>query len=271
MDPKDPQDPATNPAGAPTDTPPAPTPADEPKDQPAPPDQGGEPTDQPDQPADQPDAGELTPTDGKKPAGAMPRGERRIRQLSSKVKQAHQQPYQPGGQQPPSPQFPSYQPGEEVPAERLQQDVVQTASAIAELQVNRQLAQRDAVSNFERDSEVLPGKFDELNPDNDAYTPELDEAIAQEFQERAFVVVGYTQDGQPITQLDPRVRLGAIAERHVKAARGYAAKVSAGVQTRHDAAADTTAPKPGGDRPADRKFEDLSLDEMRAKVGYHKT
>lgn len=268
MDPNNPQDPALNPQGDPADTPPAPTPADD-DNQPAAPDQpdnGGQ-GDEPPAPDDQPDAGAKTP-DAAKPG--MSRGERRIRQLSEKVKQAHQVPYQqPGGAQP-SPQMPQYDDGQVVSAQQLQQDVVQTASAIAQLQVQQQLQQRDAVSNFDRDSETIPTKYEELNPENPNFTPELDEAIAQEFQERAFRPI-YNQQGQVIgQQLDPSVRLADIAARHVKAARGYAAKVSADQRTRTDAAADTTAPRPGGERPAERKFEDLSLDEMRAKVGYHK-
>jgi len=265
MDPQEPQNPAQNPS-APADTPPAPTPADD-DTQPAAPDQDDD--DQGQQPDDdqQPDAGAQTP-DTTKPG--MSRGERRIRQLSEKVKQAHQPPYQqPGGVQGP-PQMPQYQDGQVVSKEQLQQDVVQVASTIANLSVQQQLQQRDAVNNFDRDSESIPTKFEELNPESPNFTPELDEAIAQEFQERAFRPILNAQ-GQVIGhQLDPSVRLADIAARHVKGARGYAAKVSAGQQTRTDAAADTTAPRPGGERPAARKFEDLTLDEMKAKVGYHK-
>lgn len=197
------------------------------------------------------------------------RAEKRIKQLTEQVKQATPQNQQ-YGQQQQSPQFPKYEPGAEIPAEQLERDVVQTASAIAELQVQRQLAQRDAVHNFERDTDSIPTKYAELNPDSPSYTPELDEAIAQEYQAQAFRVIGYNQQGQPVTQLDPSVRLSDIAERHMRAARAYAAKASAEVRTVVDATADQAAPRPGGDKPADRKFEDLTLEEMKAKVGYFK-
>lgn len=257
-----PQNPA-QPQGDPADTPPAPTPADD-NNQPAPSDQGDD--DQGQQPASpdaQPDADQATPSDKKKPS----RGERRIRQLSEKVRQAHQ----PMGGVPQSPQFPQYEPGQEVPADQLQRDVVQTADAIASIRVQQQLAQHDAVRNFEQDQKDIPKSYEELNPTSPSFTPELDEAIAQEFQERALVVVGYDQrTGQPITQLDPSVRLADITERHVRAARAYAAKASADMRNRVDASADTAAPRPGGERPADREFKDLSLEEMRQKIGYHK-
>lgn len=173
-------------------------------------------------------------------------------------------------QQPP--QFPQYQPGQEVSPEQLQQDVVQAASAIANLQVTQQLQQRDAVHNFERDTDVIPTKFKELNPDPDnaAYVPELDEAIAAEYQERALRVVGYDpRTGQPIRQLDPSVRLADIAERHVKAARAYAAKSNAGVQDAVAAAADGAAPRPTGQKPTEVPFENLTTEQMRQRLGYH--
>jgi len=268
-DPQD-QNPAPNPAEPATPAEPA-QPAEQPTPtEPATPASAEPAGDEGEQPT--PDEG-----GGAQPAPQQTRQERRDQErasrgiggLEAQVKQG-QRPNQfpAGGQQ--SPQFPQYQPGQEVPADQLQRDVVQTASAIAEVQVSRQLAHRDAVNNFERDQETIPVKYDELNPDKPDFTPELDEAIAQEYQERAFKVVGYDNQGKPITQLDPSVRLSAIAERHVKAARAYAAKTAGNQRTATEAAADTTAPKPGGGKPADRKFEDLSLDEMRKKVGYHK-
>jgi hypothetical protein len=169
-----------------------------------------------------------------------------------------------------SPQFPQYQPGQEVSPEQLQQDVVQTASAIADLQVESRFQQYDAKRNFESDVQNVPQTYSELNPDNDAYTPELDEAIAQEYQERAFRVVGVDRSGNPIRQLDPSVRLADIAKRHVTSARALAAKLNASNQAATNAAADGTAPRPTGAKPAERPFESLSRDEQRAKLGYHK-
>lgn len=271
---------AQKPEGAADDTPPV-TPTDEPTDQPAPTDDtdGAQPSSD-----DTPDDAKETPSnDGgegdqeEQPQGKPgdqqrqpSRAERRIQQLNDKVKQANQQPYQPGQQQQQSPQFPSYQEGQEVSPEQLQRDVVQTADAIASLRVNQQLAQRDAINNFERDTESIPTKFSELNPDSPDYTPELDEAIAQDFQDRAFRVVGYDNQGNPITQLDPSVRLADIAARHINSARAYAQKSSADMRNKVDASADTAAPRPSGAKPAPKKFEDLSLEEMKAKLGYHK-
>lgn len=244
------------------DNQPAP-PADEP--------QPAEPEQDPDRTADEPaDEPADTVVEEQKPSRTERRNqerESRIRELNQRVKQyeQHNQPLQPQS----SPQFPNYQPGEEVSPERLQQDVVQTADAIANLRVQQQLGQFQAQNDFTRDVETLPTKYEELQPESTNYTPELDEAIAQEYQERAFKVVGYhPQTGQPITQLDPSVRLADIAERHVKSARAYAAKASANMRQAVNQSADTNAPRPGGDKPVAKEFKDLSITEMEAALGF---
>lgn len=161
----------------------------------------------------------------------------------------------------------------------FQQNVVQAADAIATLRVEQQLAHRDAVNNFQRDTDTLPTKFPELDPNNSQlYTEDLDEAIAQDFRERAFKPVINPQtgqpfvraDGQPVMQLDTSVRLADIAERHVKAARSYAAKSNANSNNIVDQAADSAAPRPTGAKPSEKAFGELSLAEMKARVGYHK-
>lgn len=271
LDPQDqpaPADPAAN----------ATPPVAEPSDQQVPAPNGADSGngDQP-TPAENPgDQGTPTPSDdgGQQPQPES-RQERRdresaMRKLNQERGQAADPNQFPGGNST-SPQFPTYREGDVVSPERLQQDVVQTASAIANLQVKQQLELRDATHQFERDQESLPTKFAELNPDpnNDLYTPELDEAIAQEYRERAFKVVGYRPDGSPIHQLDTSVRLSTIAERQVNAARAYAKRTNANMNNAVDANADDAAPRPTGDKPSEVPFENLSRDEMRKRLGYH--
>lgn len=268
MDPdQQPQDPAQNVPAAPAEPAAPVSPTEEPTNQPPASDEGNAPADPPadvQTPAADPAA---QPAQSRQDRRNQER-EQRIRELNNQVKQAGQPSYQPGQQQGQSP-FPRYEEGQVVTPEQLERDMVQSADAIATARVSQQLAQNNAVNNFDRDTEVLPGKYAELNPDNDAFTPELDEAIAQEFQERAFKVVGYDNQGRPVTQLDPSVRLADIAQRQITAARAYAAKVSSGNQQRHDASADATAPRPSGGKPAEKDFKNMSLAEMKAKVGYH--
>jgi len=197
------------------------------------------------------------------------RAERRIHQLNDKLKQT-QQPYQqPAYGQ--SPQMPQYQAGEEVTPERLQADVVQTAQAIANATVNQQLSQFQAQSTVQQDISSLPSTFDELNPSKaDTYVPELEAAIAQEFEERAFRVVGYNpQTGEPIKQLDPSVRLADIAKRHVDTARAIAKRTSTDMRNAVARTADETAVRPNGASSREEKpFGDLSIAEMEKRLGF---
>jgi hypothetical protein len=211
--------------------------------------------------------------------------EQRNRELANQVQQGVQPNQQPAGQ-PQSPQgfdVTQYADAEgnldiNATNQAFQQNVVQTADAIATLRVEQQLAHRDAVNNFQRDTDTIPTKFKELDPNSDLYTEELDAAIAADFQERAFKPVINPQtgqpfvrpDGKPVMQLDTSVRLADIAERHVKSARSLAQKYNANSNAAVDAAADSAAPRPSGAKPTERKFEDLTLAEMKAKVGYHK-
>lgn len=283
-------DPQDQPTPAPADAVPA---APEPQDQPAPNTNGDE--------GAQPGAVE-TPGEGGAPApsddGGQPapqsRQERRdaerqsrMQQLNSEMQQG-QQPNQLPANYPNSPQgfdvtrYADQEGNLDVNAtnQAFQQSVVQTADAIASLRVEQQLAHRDAVNNFQRDTDTLPQKFPELDPNNsDLYTEDLDAAIAADFQERAFKPVINPQtgqpfmrpDGKPVMQLDTSIRLADIAERHVKAARSYAQKYSTNSNNAVNAAADSTAPRPMGAKPTEKKFEELSLAEMKAKVGYHRT
>lgn len=273
MDPND-QNPAQTPAAPAEPAAPA-QPAAEPA-QPAAPAEGqpaAEPTGQPSAPETPGEGGgaPAAPQQTRQERRDQERASRGISSIGQQFQQGQQfNQQQPGGQQ--SPQMPQYKDGETVSPERLQQDVVQTASAIANLQIERQLQHRDAVHTFERDADHLPTKFKELNPDPDnaAYVPELDEAIAQEYQERAFRTVGYDNQGRPIRQLDTSVRLSDIAERQVRAARAYAAKSNASINTAVAQTADEGAPRPTGQTPSEIPFEKLSLKEMKARVGYHK-
>jgi hypothetical protein len=282
VDPNDtPQAPAQN-QGAPADSTPVAPPAPDPNNQPAPAPNGEESGQQ--APVGSPnDSGAQVPSDQGGQAPAQSRQDRRnqeresrIRELSRQVKQGQQPNQLPAGM-PNSPQFDVRQYADtegnldiNATNQAFQQNVVQTADAIATARVNQQLQQRDAVNNFERDTDNLPTKFQELNPDNPSYTPELDEAIAQEYQERAFKVVGYRPDGQPITALDPSVRLADIAERNVRAARALAQKLSASTNAAVAASADSAAPRPTGARPAEKPFSELTLAEMKSRVGYAK-
>lgn len=194
------------------------------------------------------------------------RAERRIRQLSDQVKQLEQtnQQFQSFGQPPAL----TVNPGEEISMEQYQQHVAQAAQSSASQIVSKALAQQEAKSNFQVDSVTLPEQFPELKEGDDLYTAELEEAISQEFQDKAFRVVGYNQvTNQPVLELDPSVRLADIAKRHVNSARALAEKYSARTKNSVATTADETALRPSGGASTDKDFASLSIEEMEAKLG----
>jgi hypothetical protein len=271
MDPND-QNPAADPAATPQ------APANDPQPAPSPTSDEGSPAPEPAPAEETPQVPSApTPSDEGQPQSRQERRDQerqqrdsRVGKLSQDVKQAsgHDQSQGSNSQ---LPQLPQYQPGQEVSPEQLQADLAQTAGAIADIKVNQQLDYRDAVHNFERDQESIT-KFPELNPDpdNQLYTPEIDQAIAEEYQDRAFKVVGTRQDGKPIYQLDKSIRLADIAKRHVNGARALANKMNANTNAAVDKTADEGAPRPTGAKPSETPFANLSKDEMRKRLGVHK-
>ena len=233
-------------------------------------------------PAEENQTSDVTETEGQQPEqseeaadetqGASERqprpAERRIQQLSKQNRELAERNQLLESQQR-SPQFPQYQEGETITPERLQSDVVQTAQAIADLTVQNRLAQAQAQTNLDTDIKTLPQQYSELDDSNDAtFLPELEKAITEEYQEKAFRVVGYNQQGQPIVALDPSVRLSDIAKRHVEVARAAATKSSANMKNAVAQTADEGAVKPQGDSKSEKPFAEKSIDEMEAELGF---
>jgi hypothetical protein len=208
------------------------------------------------------------PTEETQPEERKPsRAEREIRKLHAEAKQLKEQNQllQGFGQ----PQVPTLQPGQEIDPAEYQAHVVQAADSIAGLRVQQALAQERAVTNVDHDVQSLPKTYNELNPESpETYIPELEKAVAEEYQEKAFRVAGYGPDGQPVMVLDPSVRLADIAKRHVDVARAAAAKSSANMRNAVAQSADTGAITPQGETKSDKPFGEKSIAEMEAQLGF---
>lgn len=205
---------------------------------------------------DAPDTEETTSEAERKPT----RAEKRIRDLVEENKRLKEQSYQ----QPfadPSLQFPQYAPGEEIQPERLQQDVVQTANAIASLQTQNQIQQFEARANLDRDIEVLPAKFPELDENSPNYNPVLEEKIEAAYKARAF------KNGQ----LDPSVRLADVAKDFIDVARSAATQSSAEMKNAVAKQADESAVRPTTATRAEKAPSDMSIEELEAKLGFHRS
>lgn len=194
------------------------------------------------------------------------RAEQRIRELNSKVRQLEQQNQQFQGYQQ-APQFQTDENGE-ITIDSLNQTTAQLAQQIAGQTVQQAIAQERAQNNLDRDIEVISSTYPELDEKSDLYTPELEEAITKEYQEKAFKVVGIDpQTGQAKYQLDPSVRLADVAKRYLDGARALANKSSAEMKNAVARTADETAVRPTGSPSTDKNFSDLSIEEMEAKLG----
>lgn len=183
------------------------------------------------------------------------RAERRIRDLTARLKEAEQQPNQQvfGQRQAPQPMFES---GREYTAEELEQRMVQRANDISAIQTQAQLNQYKAEVNLDRDIEVIPTKFSELDDTSDDFIPELVENIEEEFKAKAY------RNGQ----LDPSVRLADIAERQVKAARAAAAKSAQKTKASLAESQDTAAVKPGAGTKQEKSISEMSSAEIEAMM-----
>jgi hypothetical protein len=186
------------------------------------------------------------------------RAERRIRDLvneNKRLKEQSNQPFQ-GFQQPPT--LPVIEPGQELTEEQYQQHVVQAADAIAGLRTQQQLDQFKAEANLDRDVEVLPKQYPELDETSSEYNPVLVEKVEAAFKSRAF------QNGQ----LNPNVRLADVAKDFVDVARAAAKKSTADLKNAVARSADETSIRPTSERREETPFDSLSEKEMEARLGF---
>lgn len=195
-------------------------------------------------------------TTGKDDSERRPsRAERRIRDLKNKLRQFEEEQSQRRPQQQPAPQ-PMFEDGREYTAAELEQRLVQQANAIAGLQTQYQINRLKAETNLDRDIDVLPTKFPELDENNEDYSPELADSIIEEYKSKV------ASSGT----LDPSVRLSDIAERQVKAARAVAKKSQAKMKSAVAASADTAAVKPTGTARQDKSLDQMSSAEIEAMM-----
>lgn len=198
------------------------------------------------------------------------RAERRIRQLAEQNKQLRSGPNQfaPSYGQPPQGLF---EPGAEYSVEDVNQRVAQAAQSIALPQVEQlrtEFETKEALRNFDSDLSVIESKFEELKEDSPNYIPELEAEISEEYQQKAYRLIGFDPvSGQPQYRIDPSVRLADIAKRKVDFARAIATKSSADMKNAVARTADESAIKPNGSRNSDRAFKDLSIEEMESQLG----
>lgn len=185
------------------------------------------------------------------------RAERRIRDLVDENKRLSEQSNQlPQSFQ--APPVPVLTPGEEISQEDYQAHVVQAADAIAGLRTQQQIQNLKAEMQLERDVEILPKEYPQLDENSPEYNPVLIEKIEKAYKERAF------RNGQ----VDPSVRLADVAKDFVEVAQSAANKSSADMKNAVARTADESALPPNSSVKADKPFAEKSIEEMEAELGY---
>lgn len=200
---------------------------------------------------------EETPVETEVEAERKPtRAERRIRDLvdeNKRLKEQQGQQFQ-QFQQPP---VPSIEPGAELTPEQYQQHLVQAADSIAQVRVQQQLEQYKAEANLDRDVEVLPKQYPELDENSPEYNPVLIEKIESAYKARAF------NNGS----LNPSVRLADVAKDFVDVARAAAKQSTTEMKNAVAKTADTTAVRPGAGVRQEKDASEMSIEELEQKLG----
>lgn len=166
-----------------------------------------------------------------------------------------------GGQVPfnNAPLKPLIEPGEEVTAEELnrrqeerEQALLDRASRMNDLNTQRIVA----MDRVNREAKELTRKYEELNPNSDDFDPELSDTVTE--AALAYVRANPTKSLEEFVDKQMKVHKRAVTK-EAKAEQAEIAKQSSQAGSR-----------PSTTKPADKKFEDLSIEEMEAKLGYYR-
>lgn len=198
-----------------------------------------------------------------------PRMQKRIRGLSGKVKELNEQLRQDRPTQTPQfdfsqPNLPPIPAGDYTPEEldKMVNERAQKQASTLGLQtqaeinaLKQQMEQERVLSNLNRSVNEIQSTHEELNPNSDKFNPDLADAVGDTIQE-VFVA-------------NPYVDVEKLTKRMVDASRKAGTAEAKEVGQKVAEQASNAAVK--SDVPSenqDKKFEDLSIEEMKEKLGY---
>lgn len=189
--------------------------------------------------------------------------ERRFQKMSQKMRDLTNENQQLRGTGiPPASQapYPQYQPGQEVSLDQYQQDVVNTASAIAQLEAQKlrqEITAKERVENFDRDVMLIEQRYPQLNVDSPEYDAKLSEKVANMYEK--------------LSAKSADLRLRDIVEDVMDVATRQTASSTAKVTKQVAQQAAETAVRPGAnDKPPVKSFEEKSLADMEKELGFAK-
>lgn len=183
--------------------------------------------------------------------------EQEARSLRAKLAEVTGQQGQMADLPPYQPLKPLINPGEEVTIEEINQrqflrdqELLQRAAQMSSLQAQQAMA----IDRVNREARELTKKYAELDPNSDSWNPELSETVVEAAE--AYVRANPTRSLEEF--VDKQMRLyKRAATREAKAEQAEISRQSS-----------QSAIRPTTTKPVDKKFEELSIEEMEAKLGY---
>lgn len=184
------------------------------------------------------------------------RAEQEAQSLRAKLAELTGQVGQQEFNTPQQPQKPLVNPGEEVTIEELNRrqeeretQLLQRAGQMSQIQAQQALA----IERINREARDLTRKYAELDPNNDNFDRELSDAV--------------TEAGMAFVRANPTKSLEDFVDKQMKVYKRAATKEARAENAEVSKQQGQTAIRPSVAKPVEKKFEDLTLEEMEAQLG----
>ena len=148
-------------------------------------------------------------------------------------------------------------PGEEIDGAELERRMAEREQRIlqqANQMVDFKTQQAAMIARINRETVETVAKHKELDPDSDQFDQELSDAVYEAVEAKV--------------KSDPTASVSQFVEKQMKLYKRAASREEAGEKATINKQAVQSAIKPSQNRPSEQKFEDLSVEEMRNKLGY---
>lgn len=152
---------------------------------------------------------------------------------------------------------PLVSPGEEIDGvelEKRMQEREQRVLQQANQMVDFKTRQAAVLQRINSETIEVVDKFKELDPDSDQFDEELSDAIYEAVEAKV--------------KSDPTASVKQFVTKQMKLYKREASREQAGESAEITKQSAQSAIKPSQNKPADTKFADLSINEMRNKLGY---
>ena len=148
-------------------------------------------------------------------------------------------------------------PGEEIDGAELERRMVDREQRIlhqANQMVDFKTQQAATIARINRETVEMVAKHKELDPDSDLFDQELSDAVYESVEGKV--------------KSDPTASVSQFVEKQMKLYKRAASREEAGIKADIQKQSAQSAIRPSQNKPVDRAFADLSLQEMRDKLSY---